>query len=62
MSRKVGDFLVYGLVVAGILVLTANKNGAGFINALGNVLTGFTGAITGRNVSTAGVKVTGRVT
>ena len=61
MSRRVGDFLVYSVVVAGILVLTAHKNGADFVNALGNVLTGFTGAITGRNVATSGVKVSGRV-
>lgn len=61
MSRRIGDFFVYGLVVAGILLLTANANGAGFVNALGNVLTGFTGAVTGRNVTTSGVSVGGKV-
>lgn len=61
MSRRIGDFFVYGLVVAGILVLTANKNGANFVEQLGAVLTGFTGVITGRNVSTGGAKVTGRI-
>ena len=61
MSRRVGDFFVYGIVVAGILVLTSTKNGASFVNALGNVIVGFTGTITGRNVSTAGVKVGGKV-
>lgn len=54
MQRRIGDFFVYGIVVAGILVLTANPNGASFVNSLGNVLTGFTGAVTGRNVTTSG--------
>ena len=61
MSRRVTDFFVYGIVVAGILVATANKNGANLVTSVGNVLTGFTGAITGRTVSTSGVSISGKV-
>ncbi len=60
MTRKLGDFLVYGIVVAGILVLTANANGAKFVESLGGVLTGFVGAVTGRNVG-GNVPVSGPV-
>lgn len=65
MGRRAGDFLVYGVVLAGILVLTANPNGAGFVESLGSVLTGFTGAVTGRNVSFgsggSATKISGKV-
>lgn len=49
--RRVWDIFVYGIVVAGILVLTANANGANFVSSLGGAVTGFAGAITGRTVS-----------
>lgn len=61
MQRRAGDFLVYSIVVAGILVLTANQNGSSFVESLGSVLAGFTGAVTGRNVTVGNTKVSGRV-
>lgn len=61
MQRRAGDFIVYGIVVAGILVLTANQNGSAFVESLGSVLTGFTGAVTGRTVSVGSTKVSGKV-
>lgn len=53
MTKAVRDFLFYGIVVAGILVLVRpGSQGAGFVRALGQTATGFVQAITGQKVTT----------
>ena len=52
MKNSFGQFLVYGAVVAGLLVLVRNgSNGAGFVTALGGMLTKFVQAITGQKTT-----------
>jgi len=52
MKSSIGQFLVYGVIVAGILVLVRNgSNGAGFVKALGGSLTNFVQGITGQKVT-----------
>lgn len=54
MKNSFGEFLVYGVIVAGILVLVRNgSNGAGFVKQLGGSVVGFIQAITGQKVTTA---------
>ncbi len=51
-SSGLSQFLVYGVIVAGILVLVRNgSNGAGFVKALGGSLTNFVQGITGQKVT-----------
>ena len=51
-SLRIGDTLVYGIAVAGILVLTRpGSQGVGLIRALGANMIGFVQAITGQRVS-----------
>jgi hypothetical protein len=46
------DYLVYGIVVAGILVLTRpGSQGPSFVRALGGSLVGFAQAVSGQKVS-----------
>lgn len=46
--RRLFDFLVYGIVVAGILVLTRpGSQGPAFVTSIGQGLVGFIQAITG---------------
>lgn len=53
MSKGIRDFLVYGVMVAGILVLVRPKSqGANFVRALGQAATGFVQSITGQRVTT----------
>lgn len=50
--KALRDFLVYGVIVAGILVLVRNgSNGAGFVTALGKAATGFVQGISGQKVT-----------
>lgn len=59
MTKGIRDFLVYGVIVAGILVLVRpGSQGAGFVRALGQTATGFVQAITGQKVTT--LKTAGR--
>lgn len=47
------DFLVYGVIVAGILVLVRPKSqGANFVTAIGRTAIGFVQGITGQKVTT----------
>lgn len=51
--RRAWDFLVYGIVVAGILVLTRpGSQGPGFVSALGRAITGFAQGVSGQKVTT----------
>lgn len=51
--RRMWDFLVYGIVVGGILVLTRpGSQGPGFVSALGGAVAGFGQAVTGQKVTT----------
>lgn len=51
--RRLWDFLVYGIIVGGILVLTRpGSQGPGFVSALGSALTGFAQGVTGQKVTT----------
>lgn len=51
--RRFWDFLVYGIIVAGILVLTRpGSQGPSFISAIGTSLTGFAQGVSGQNVTT----------
>lgn len=51
--RKMWDFLVYGIVVAGILVLTRpGSQGPSFVSSLGGAIAGFGQAVTGQKVTT----------
>lgn len=55
--KAVRDFLVYGVIVAGILVVVRpGSQAAGFVRAIGQAGTGFVQAITGQKVTTKGVK------
>ena len=46
------DFAVYGVIVAGILVVVRpGSNGAGFVQAAGGAVTNFIQGITGQNVT-----------
>jgi hypothetical protein len=57
MSKGIRDFFVYGIIVAGILVVVRpGSQAAGFVRAIGQATTGFVQAITGRSVTTKGVK------
>lgn len=51
--RRFWDFLVYGIVVGGIYVLTMNKNGSAFVSSLGGTVVGFAQAVTGQTVTTS---------
>ena len=47
--RRFWDFLVYGIVVGGIFVLTAPKSqGPKFVTAVGSGITNFAKAVTGQ--------------
>lgn len=51
--RRFWDFLVYGIIVGGILVLTRpGSQGPGFVSAIGGGITGFAQAVTGQSVTT----------
>ena len=51
--RRAWDFLVYGIVVAGILVLTRpGSQGPAFVSSLGRTLTGFAQGVSGQKVTT----------
>lgn len=50
--RRFWDFLVYGIVVGGIYVMTAPKSqGPAFVSSLGGAITGFAQAVTGQSVT-----------
>lgn len=50
--KALRDFLVYGIVVAGILVVVRpGSQGAGFVKSIGGAATNFVQAITGQKVS-----------
>jgi hypothetical protein len=52
MGRRFFDFLVYGIVVGGILVLTRpGSQGPGLVKGLGGALIGFSQAVTGQRVT-----------
>ncbi len=52
MTKGIRDFLVYGVIVAGILVLVRpGSQGAAFVRALGGSAVGFVQAITGQKVT-----------
>lgn len=47
-----GDFLVYGIAVAGVLVLTRpGSQGPGLVKALGGGAIGFAQAVSGQRVT-----------
>lgn len=49
MSKSFGEFLIYGVIVAGILVLVRpGAQGASFVKAIGGSLTNFVQGITGQ--------------
>lgn len=49
MTKALRDFLVYGVIVAGILVLVRpGSQGAGFVKAFGGAITNFVQGITGQ--------------
>jgi len=50
--KGIRDFLVYGVIVAGVLVLVRpGSQGAAFVSALGRAAVGFVQAITGQPLS-----------
>jgi hypothetical protein len=50
--NRIGDFLVYGIVVAGILVLTRpGSQGPKLVTALTSGLTGFAQGVSGQTVT-----------
>ena len=50
--KALRDFLVYGVVVAGILVLVRpGSQGAAFVKSLGGAAIGFVQGITGQKVT-----------
>lgn len=52
MSRTIRDFAVYGIMVAGLLVLVRpGSQGATFVTHLGGAAIGFVQAITGQKVT-----------
>lgn len=51
--RRFYDFLVYGIIVGGIFVMTRpGSQGPKFVSSLGGALTGFAQAVTGQPVTT----------
>lgn len=53
MTKAIRDFLLYGVIVAGILVLVRKgSQGAGFVQAIGQSSVGFVQGITGQKVTT----------
>lgn len=51
--RRFWDFLVYGIIIGGILVLTRpGSQGPGLVSALGGAVSGFGQAVTGQKVTT----------
>lgn len=53
--RRMWDFAVYGIAVAGILVLTRpGSQGPSFVTAIGRALSGFGQAVSGQKVTTFG--------
>lgn len=51
--RRFWDFLVYGIVIGGILVLTRpGSQGPGLVSSLGGAVAGFGQAVTGQKVTT----------
>jgi hypothetical protein len=52
MGNRLGDFLVYGIVVGGILVLTRpGSQGPSLVTSLTSGLTGFAQGVTGQKVT-----------
>lgn len=52
MGNRIGDFLVYGIVVGGILVLTRpGSQGPQLVTSLTKGLTGFAQGVTGQKVA-----------
>ena len=52
--KAVRDFLVYGVIVAGILVLVRpGSQGSSFVKAIGGSAIGFVQGITGQKVTAA---------
>lgn len=50
--RRAWDFLVYGIVVSGILVLTRpGSQGPNLVTSVGRGVTGFAQGVSGQNVS-----------
>lgn len=50
--RRLWDFFVYGIIVAGILVLTRpGSQGPAFVASIGRALTGFAQGVSGQKVS-----------
>lgn len=50
--KRAFDWIVYGFVVAGILVLTRpGSQGPGFVKAIGGSLTNFAQAVSGQKVT-----------
>lgn len=53
MSKALRDFLVYGVIVAGILVVVRpGSQGATVVKNLGSTVVGFIQGITGQKVTT----------
>ncbi len=53
--QRFWDFLVYGIIVAGILTLTRpGSQGPGLVTAIGRSLTGFAQGVSGQKVTTYG--------
>lgn len=51
---RIGDFLVYGIAVAGVLVLTRpGSKGPQFAGSLGKSVIGFAQAVSGQRVTVA---------
>ena len=52
MSNRLGDFLVYGIIVGGILVLSRpGSQGPQLVTAVTSGLTGFAQGVTGQKVT-----------
>jgi hypothetical protein len=55
--KAIRDFAVYGVIVAGVLVVVRpGSTAAGFVRAIGSAASGFVQAITGQRVTAKGVK------
>ena len=53
MSKAIRDFFVYGIIVAGILVVVRpGSQGAAFVGQIGRTAVGFVQGITGQKVTT----------
>jgi hypothetical protein len=51
--KALRDFFVYGIIVAGVLVVVRpGSQGAGFVGAIGRTAVGFVQGITGQKVTT----------